>query len=79
MPFGKIGDFSFWQDTKNRQIVPTKRATILFVLFFDFIERCYVSFEGQLDEYGKARTINAFQLMMLTYFATCGGPFGIEE
>jgi len=32
-----------------------------------------------MEEYGKSRTINAFQLMMITYFATCGGPFGIEE
>ena len=24
------------------------------------------------------RNINAFQLAMLTYFFTCGGPFGIE-
>jgi len=24
------------------------------------------------------RTINAFNLMMMVYFMTCGGPFGIE-
>ena len=25
------------------------------------------------------RTVTAFQLMMITYFSTCGGPFGIER
>ena len=32
---------------------------------------------GNKQPEGK-RTINAFNLMMIVYFMTCGGPFGIE-